>query len=90
VILTEEQWVDFRLLFETVHPGDINRANQKFDNLTPADLRFVLLTRLGLGNKEMATMLGVGPEAIRVARYRLLRKIRLPEGASLEETVLAV
>lgn len=87
VILTDEQWQDFQSLFNKVHSGFINRAKNKFSDLTTAELRFVLLTKLGLNNKEMASMLGVSMEAVRVSKHRLLKKIQLPEGVALEDTV---
>jgi tetratricopeptide (TPR) repeat protein len=90
VILTEEQWVNFQLLFEKVHTGYISRVKTKFTDLTAAELRFVLLAKLGLANKEMAAMMGVSMEAIRVNKHRLLKKIHLPDGTSLEEMIHAI
>jgi tetratricopeptide (TPR) repeat protein len=87
VILTEEQWVNFQTLFEKVHTGYISRVKAKFSDLTAAELRFVLLAKLGLANKEMAAMIGVSMEAIRVNKHRLLKKIQLPDGTSLEEMI---
>jgi len=85
VIITEDQWTEFRVLFEKVHPGYIARVRDKFADITSAEMRFVLLTKLGLNNREMATMLGVTPDAVRVAKYRLLKKIQLPDGANAED-----
>jgi hypothetical protein len=90
VILTEEQWVNFQALFEKVHTGYISRVKTKFTDLTAAELRFVLLAKLGLANKEMAAMMGVSMEAIRVNKHRLLKKIHLPDGTSLEEMIHAI
>ncbi len=87
VILNDEQWVSFQALFNKVHTGYINRVKEKFPDLTTAELRFILLTKLGLNNKEMAAMLGVSTEAVRVSKHRLLKKIQLPEDVSLEEAV---
>lgn len=90
VIITEDQWTEFRVLFEKVHPGYIARVRDKFADITSAEMRFVLLTKLGLNNREMATMLGVTPDAVRVAKYRLLKKIQLPDGANAEEMLNAI
>jgi tetratricopeptide (TPR) repeat protein len=90
VILTEEQWVNFQSLFEKVHTGYIYRVKEKFSDLTAAELRYILLTKLELTNKEMAAMLGVSAEAVRVSKHRLLKKINLPEGVLLDEIVHSV
>lgn len=85
VLLTDAQWADFQILFDKVHPGYIARVREKFGDITAAEMRFVLLTKLGLSSREMANMLGVTPDAVRVSKYRLLKKIQLPEGANAEE-----
>jgi len=38
----------------------------------------------------MAASLGVSPQAIRVTRYRLRKKLHLPEEGSLEELVSSI
>ncbi|MFN4247528.1 MAG: tetratricopeptide repeat protein [Flavipsychrobacter sp.] len=87
VILNDEQWADFQALFNKVHTGYINRVKEKYPDLTTAELRSILLTKLGLNNKEMAAMLGVSLEAVRVSKHRLLKKIHLPEDTKLEDWV---
>lgn len=87
VILNDEQWADFQALFNKVHSGYINRVKEKYPDLTTAELRSILLTKLGLSNKEMAAMLGVSLEAVRVSKHRLLKKISLPEDTKLEDWV---
>ncbi|WP_276134841.1 tetratricopeptide repeat protein [Polluticoccus soli] len=90
VILTEEQWVNFQSLFDKVHQGYIGRTKEKYPALTAAELRFIVLSRLELSNKEMAAMLGVSLEAVRTNKHRLLKKLSLPEGVSLYDTVHAI
>jgi tetratricopeptide (TPR) repeat protein len=90
VILTEEQWVNFQALFEKVHTGYINRAKEKYPALTASELRFIVLSKLELSNKEMAAMLGVSLEAVRTNKHRLLKKLNLPEGITLYDTVHSI
>lgn len=87
VILNDEQWTEFQALFNKVHTGYISRVKAKHPDLTAAELRSILLTKLGLSNKEMAAMLGVSLEAVRVSKHRLLKKIHLPEDTKLEDWV---
>lgn len=84
-ILTEDQWSEFRTLFEKVHIGFYNTLKEKLPDLTPAEIRVVMLSKLNLNNKEMAASLGVSASAIRMTWHRLRKKINLPEEASLEE-----
>ncbi len=84
-ILTDADWAYFKGLFEKVHNGYLQRLKEKLPGLTPAEVRFMALSKLGLNSREMASMLGVGPEAIRQYRLRLRKKFDLHEEASLEE-----
>jgi tetratricopeptide (TPR) repeat protein/DNA-binding CsgD family transcriptional regulator len=86
-ILTNEQWQHFRALFETVHKGYLKRLQEKVPDLSPAEVRFMTLAKLGFSNKEMAASLGVSPQAIRVTRHRLRKKLNLPEEGNIEELV---
>lgn len=86
-ILTEEEWQRFRTLFEKVHPGFLSKIRQQFPDLTPAETRILVLTRLKLTNKEMMAMLGIGYDAIKKTRQRLRKKINLPDEATLDEWI---
>jgi len=83
-ILTEDEWEHFRQLFEKAHAGFLHRLKEKMPGLTPAETRFMALTRLKLNNKEMAAMLGIGQDAIRQYRSRLRKKFNLHEDGALE------
>jgi tetratricopeptide (TPR) repeat protein len=86
-ILTEEEWQRFRTLFEKVHPGFLSKIRQQFPDLTPAETRILVLTRLKLTNKEMMAMLGIGYDAIKKTRQRLRKKINLPDEATLDQWI---
>jgi DNA-binding CsgD family transcriptional regulator len=76
-LLTNEQWDEFRKLFDKVHKGFLNNLRRKRPDLTPADIRFIALTKLRLSSKEMASMLGVSPGTIRIYKFRLRKKLGL-------------
>jgi len=84
-ILTEEDWIFFKNLFNKVHPGYLDRLREKYHDLTPAEIRFFVFTRLEIGGKEMAAMLGVSAEAIRNIRFRVRKKINIAEQDNFEE-----
>jgi DNA-binding CsgD family transcriptional regulator len=86
-ILTDEEWENFRAMFEKVHGGYLNRLKQKLPGLSPSEIRYMVLAKLHLSNKEMAATLGVSKEAIRVTTHRLRKKLHLSEDGSLEEVV---
>lgn len=75
IILTQNDWDTFQKLFEEVYPGYRFHLKEKHPNLTSAELRYLLLEKLQLSTKEMASMLGVSPNAVQVTRHRLQKKI---------------
>jgi DNA-binding CsgD family transcriptional regulator len=87
VLLTDEDWKNFTGLFEKVHDGFFNRLKQKLPGLSPAETRFAALIKLQLTNKEMASMLGVGTEAIRQIRSRLKKKLNSGDEERIEKLV---
>jgi tetratricopeptide (TPR) repeat protein len=89
-ILTEEQWEDFRNMFEKVHSGFFIRLREKLPDLSPAEIRFVALSKLNMNNKEMASVLGISTDAVRMNRHRLKKKLNLPEEDSLEKLIEAI
>jgi DNA-binding CsgD family transcriptional regulator len=86
-ILTDSDWEYFRDLFEKVHTGFLQRLKEKMPGLTPAETRFIVLSKLGLSGKEMAAMLGIGTDAIRQLRSRVKKKLNLQEESSLDDIV---
>lgn len=78
-ILTDEDWNKFKQLYEGVHKDFLKRLKEKLPDLTQAEIRLICLTKLDLGTKQMAGILGVSFETIRKSRYRLRKKLGLSE-----------
>ena len=74
VILTEENWVEFKALFEKVFPDFFTELSRQYHDLSPAEVRLLALQRLDLPGKDMANMLGISTDSIKKARYRLRKK----------------
>lgn len=86
-ILTDDDWNDFRVQFEQVHPGLIKQFRARFPDIADAELRLILLLKMGVRSREIATMLGISPESVKKTRYRLRKRLNLGEYESLEEFV---
>lgn len=74
-ILTEDDWEEFRDLFEETFPGFFENLKEKNTELTQAEIRFIALKKLDISPKKIAGILGVGDGAIRQYRYRIRKKI---------------
>lgn len=78
-ILTEADWDTFQRQFDKVFPSLIRDLVSKFPNLSPAELRFLLLTKLEMQTVEIANALGVSPASLRVTWHRIRKKLDLPK-----------
>ena len=63
-------------LFEDIHPYfSKNLSDIALQKLTATELRLCLLLRLDLSSKEISSVLRITPDSVRVARYRLRKKL---------------
>ena len=79
----DRDWEDFKRYFEDVHTGFIEKLKEKHPDLSTNDLRICALTRLNLNIKETASILGITPESVKTARYRLRKKLDLDQNEEL-------
>lgn len=86
-ILTDEDWNSFRQMFEEVHTGFIYRLKEKLPDLTPGEIRFLVLSKLKLSTKEMANILGVGTSTIRKYKHQVRQKLGLSDDDSIERFI---
>lgn len=83
----EQHWKSFTGIFEQVHQSFFDSLKQHCDQLTPNDIRLLSLIKLNLPPKDTATLLGISPESLRVSRYRLKKKLNIPENESLSSFI---
>ena len=74
-ILTKEHWKDFIQDFKKVHKRFYTKITKTYPDLTPSELRLVLLLKLGINTKDLPGVLGTSDVNIRVTMHRLRQKI---------------
>jgi len=79
----DKDWDDFRTYFEQVHVNFLNNLKAKFPDLSSNDMKVAALARLNLNIKETSGILGVSPESAKTARYRLRKKLQIPQEEDL-------
>lgn len=84
----DEGWEDFRKYFDATHQGLIPSIKKRYPNLTQNDLRLLALIRINLSSKEIGSMLGIAPDSVKTARYRLRKKMELMPSDNLFEVLL--
>jgi DNA-binding response OmpR family regulator len=64
--------------------------HEKHPGLSPAETRLCVLTRSGLGTKEIAGMLNLTPSAVEKTRYRVRKKLGLSPVDSFESYIRTI
>jgi DNA-binding CsgD family transcriptional regulator len=87
IILTEDDWTQFKRLFEQVYPNFLPKVRKEFPELTLAEIRFLALLEMGLNVTEMANTLAILPQSVRKTRQRLMKKLSLSHQKELRQFI---
>lgn len=79
----DQYWGEFKSVFEQVHQSFFDNLKNYADSLTANDLKLVSLIKLNLSPTEISTLLGISQDSLKVARYRLRKKINMPREENL-------
>jgi DNA-binding CsgD family transcriptional regulator len=84
-ILTEDDWLKFKMLFEKTHPGFFTKLKEHVSDITLAEQRMAALTRLHLTTKQMAAVLGISPNSVIKTKQRLRQRFNFQTDFHVEE-----
>ncbi len=86
----DKNWEGFQDLFEKVHDDFYRKLMQRAPDLSPGEIRLCCLLKLNLPSKDMAAMLGISPDSLRIARYRLRKKLKLSRDERLAAFIISL
>lgn len=76
-LLTDDDWLDFKKLFNKLNPGFIDYFHEHYKDVTPSEVRLAALLKLNLSNIEMAKTLWISPDSVRKTNLRLRKKLNI-------------
>lgn len=79
----EQHWKEFTAAFEQVHQQFFDNLMKHSSELTSADMRLIALLKINLSSSDIASLLGISIDSLRVSRYRLRKKLNLVQGDNL-------
>ncbi len=85
---TDDEWAVFQANFDRLHEHFFVTLKEQYPDLSPGDLRMSALLRLNLSTKDIARIQNLTIRGVETARYRLRRKLNLPESQSLVDFML--
>lgn len=86
----EQHWKEFTTAFEQVHQSFFDSIKKYSSELTSADIRLIALLRINLPSTDIATLLGISTDSLRVSRYRLRKKLNIEQGENLTAFIQAL
>jgi hypothetical protein len=89
-ILTEDDWQQFKRLFEKAYPGFFHTLTGRFPDITLAEQRMAALIKLQLSGHQMASMLGISADSVRKSRQRLRQRLQVGPEANLDELIASL
>jgi hypothetical protein len=81
----EKEWGEFNANFNRIHEGFADSLRAKFNELTNNDLRLCALYRIGIPTKDIAEAMGISQTSVKMARYRLRKKLGLTPEEDISE-----
>ena len=79
----DEEWENFKMHFEKVHPQFFEKLKQQSDELTEENLKMCAYIKMRMTTKQIAQLLQVVPNSIITNRHRLKKKLHLAETEEL-------
>ncbi|PTT01104.1 hypothetical protein DBR11_08180 [Pedobacter sp. HMWF019] len=86
----DQHWKEFANIFEQVHQSFYDQLKKLSDDLTSNDIRLLALLKMNLASKDIALLLGISQDSLRIARYRLRKKLNIPTGDNLSTFIQTI
>jgi hypothetical protein len=84
----DEDWEHFAHHVDQVHVNFLKNLREQFPQLSSNDYKLCAYLRMNISTKEIAPLLNISERGVEVSRYRLRRKLNLPNDANLPEFIL--
>lgn len=89
-LLTDEDWLNFKRLFEKLYPGFFEYFHSNHEEITNAEVRLAALIKLNLENLEMSKALGISPDSVRKTNLRLRKRLDIADQKDLQKLIFSI
>jgi DNA-binding CsgD family transcriptional regulator len=83
----DREWDNFNQYFTNVHERFYDNLKQLSSTLSLHEQRLCALIRMNLASREIATLLNIEVSSVKMAKYRLKKKLQLDEQEDLNEFI---
>lgn len=85
-----DSWEDFKNVYENLDPKFFKTLTHRNPKLTNLDLQHCAYIRMNVDNYELTRILNVEMKSLQMTRYRIKKKLKLPEKQTLREFVNSI
>lgn len=80
-----DNWKEFKIQFEKLHPDFFHNLKTEFPKLTQNDLRHCAFMKMRMNTKEIARLLNINPTSVQISRVRMKKKMVLDPDSDLKD-----
>jgi tetratricopeptide (TPR) repeat protein/DNA-binding CsgD family transcriptional regulator len=80
---SRKNWEEFRSRFEQVNTDFFKNLKKEHPTLSSSELKLCSFLKLNFNSKDIANLMGISPESVKVSRYRLRKKLDLKRSDNL-------
>lgn len=84
---SRKNWEEFRSRFEQVNTDFFKNLKEQHPELSSNELKICSFLKLNFNSKDIASLMGISPESVKVSRYRLRKKLGLDRSENLTNYV---
>ncbi len=86
----DEDWELFTFRFDQVHVDFLRHLREKYPQLSTSDHKLCAFLRMNLSTKEIAPLLNISVRGVEASRYRLRKKLNLPNEVNLTDFIMSI
>ncbi|GAA4305191.1 helix-turn-helix and ligand-binding sensor domain-containing protein [Compostibacter hankyongensis] len=87
---SRDEWKLFEEGFNTVHETFFKKLLERYPGLSPQDLKLAAYLKMNLSSKEIAPLLNISVRGVEIKRYRLRKRLDLPQDQNLTEFMMNI
>lgn len=88
--IEKHEWEAFETNMKQIHSEFVSRLLAKHADLSSKDIRLSIYLRMNLSSKEIAPLMNISFRGVELHRYRLRRKLALPQETNLNKYMMDV
>ncbi|MBO4446625.1 MAG: sigma-70 family RNA polymerase sigma factor [Bacteroidales bacterium] len=81
----ESDWEKSEEYFNVIYDGMLEKLKALYPGISKTDMKICVYTKLNLSTKEIADLMNISIRSVEMARYRLRKRLGLPQGQDIGE-----